>query len=104
MKPEYVTDEMEVAFRQNVITTNRGSLIGLKAAIAAAINAMPQSGAQAQIDALKAERDALRDAVAMQAADDGLWFHAVSAPEAYLQQELKKLHQLIGAAPVQEPT
>ena len=72
--------------------------------IAAAINAMPQSDAQAQIDALKAERDALRDAVAMQTADDGLWFHAVSAPEAYLQQELKKLHQLIGAAPVQEPT
>ena len=70
--------------------------------IAAAINAMPQSDAQAQIDALKAERDALRDAVAMQAADDGLWFHAVSAPEAYLQQELRKLHQLIDAAPVQE--
>ena len=55
MKPEDVTDEMEVAFRQNVITTNRGSLIGLKAAIAAAINAMPQTDAQAQIDALKAE-------------------------------------------------
>jgi septal ring factor EnvC (AmiA/AmiB activator) len=84
MKPEDVTKEMEVAFRQNVITTNRGSLIGLKAAIAAAINAMPQSAAQAQIDAaqeelrlckqdaiklqdeciaLKAERDALRKAI-----------------------------------------
>ena len=61
MKPEYVTDEMEVAFRQNVITTNRGSLIGLKAAIAAAINVMPQTDTQAQIEALKAERDALRE-------------------------------------------
>jgi hypothetical protein len=67
MKPEDVTKEMEVAFRQNVITTNRGSLIGLKAAIAAAINAMPQSAAQAQIDAAQEElRLCKQDAIKLQ--------------------------------------
>jgi len=30
-----------------------------------------------------------------QAEDEGLWFRAVTAPEAYLQQELRKLHMLI---------
>lgn len=30
-----------------------------------------------------------------QAEDDGLWFEAQTAPEAYLQQELRKLHTLI---------
>ena len=57
---------------------------------------------RAEVNALRAERDALQEAVAMQAADDGLWFRAISAPEAYLQQELTKLHRLIGAS-LQEP-
>jgi hypothetical protein len=35
------------------------------------------------------------DLVEQQARDDGLWFEAVTAPEAYLQQELRKLHMLI---------
>ena len=30
--------------------------------------------------------------VAKQAADEGLWFHAETAPEAYLQEALRKLH------------
>ena len=30
--------------------------------------------------------------VLQQAEDDGLWFIAQTAPEAYLQQELRKLH------------
>ena len=34
-----------------------------------------------------------------QAEDEGLWFDAVTAPEAYLQQELRKLHSAIEAAP-----
>jgi hypothetical protein len=33
--------------------------------------------------------------VAKQAEDHGLWFKAETAPEAYLQQELRKLHQVI---------
>ena len=33
-----------------------------------------------------------------QAEDDGLWFDAVTAPEAYLQQELRDLHRVIEAA------
>ena len=30
-----------------------------------------------------------------QAEDDGLWFVAVTAPEAYLQEELRRLHAAI---------
>lgn len=30
--------------------------------------------------------------VCEQADDEGLWFRAVTAPEAYLQQELRRLH------------
>lgn len=37
------------------------------------------------------------DLVADQARDEGLWFTAVTAPEGYLQQELRKLHDLIEA-------
>ena len=33
-----------------------------------------------------------------QAEDDGLWFVAVTAPEAYLQQELRRLHAAIEEA------
>lgn len=44
------------------------------------------------------EAVALADMQAMvdaQAEDDGLWFQAATAPEAYLQQELRKLHAII---------
>ena len=34
----------------------------------------------------------LRSMVDEQAEDEGLWFEADTAPEAYLQQELRKLH------------
>ena len=30
-----------------------------------------------------------------QAEDEGLWFEAETAPEAYLQQELRRLHAVI---------
>lgn len=33
-----------------------------------------------------------------QASDEGLWFEARTAPEAYLQQELRRLHAAIDAA------
>ena len=33
--------------------------------------------------------------VNQQAEDDGLWFKAQTAPEAYLQQELRKLHKAV---------
>jgi len=35
---------------------------------------------------------ALKKIVDEQAEDQGLWFEAETAPEAYLQQELRKLH------------
>lgn len=37
----------------------------------------------------------LRALVDNQALDDGLWFHARYASEAYLQKELRKLHAAI---------
>ncbi len=33
-------------------------------------------------------------AITQQARDEGLWFEAMTAPEAYLQQELRKLHDV----------
>lgn len=35
--------------------------------------------------------------VQRQAEDEGLWFEATTAPEAYLQQELRKLHAAVEA-------
>jgi hypothetical protein len=37
----------------------------------------------------------LKTLVAEQAEDDGLWFDAETITEAYLQQELRKLHAAI---------
>jgi hypothetical protein len=34
----------------------------------------------------------VRALVIEQADDEGLWFHAETAPEAYLQEALRKLH------------
>ena len=36
----------------------------------------------------------LKEMIDIQAEDEGLWFVAATAPEAYLQQELRKLHAL----------
>lgn len=36
-----------------------------------------------------------RQLVTTQAEDDGLWFEAETAPEAYLQQELRRLHAVV---------
>lgn len=38
----------------------------------------------------------LQTIVEEQAEDEGLWFHAFLAPEAYLQQELRRLHAALG--------
>lgn len=43
--------------------------------------------------------DFLKEFVAKQAEDDGLWFDAVTISEAYLQQELRKLHHLVESMP-----
>lgn len=44
---------------------------------------------------LKAQQEPVRRLVAEQAEDQGLWFIAKTAPEAYLQQALRRLHALI---------
>lgn len=38
--------------------------------------------------------------VKKQADDHGLWFTAKTAPEAYLQQELRRLHAAIEGEPI----
>lgn len=48
-----------------------------------------------ELAAAKEELAKLRQLVAQQAEDDGLWFRAATAPEAYLQQELRRLHAVI---------
>jgi hypothetical protein len=47
---------------------------------------------------LERELAKLRQMVAQQAEDDGLWFRAATAPEAYLQQELRRLHAAVEGA------
>lgn len=37
----------------------------------------------------------IKDLVNEQAKDEGIWFNAETASEAYLQQELRELHKLI---------
>lgn len=44
---------------------------------------------------IKAENERLRSLVNEQAEDDGLWFVAETCAEAYLQQELRRLHAAI---------
>ena len=46
-------------------------------------------------DALRAELAAGREVVDRQAEDEGLWFVAETAAEAYLQQELRRLHSTV---------
>lgn len=43
----------------------------------------------------KTDTERLQSLVDKQAEDEGLWFAAQTAPEAYLQQELRKLHEAI---------
>lgn len=65
--------------------TEGGSLM-----VAKALNAALEENAR-----LMAELAKLRQKVAQQAEDEGLWFRAATAPEAYLQQELRKLHAAV---------
>jgi len=44
---------------------------------------------------MERELKAIRDVVSEQVKDEGLWFVAKTAPEAYLQQELRRLHTVI---------
>ena len=49
----------------------------------------------ARIEALEAADSLIKHLVNEQAEDEGLWFVAETAAEAYLQQELRRLHRLI---------
>ena len=47
---------------------------------------------------LEAALKAAQEVVDEQSEDEGLWFDAKTAPEAYLQQEMRRLHAAIDAA------
>lgn len=49
----------------------------------------------ADVFAAALDEHAIKAMVDEQAADDGLWFLAHTAPEAYLQQELRRLHAVV---------
>jgi hypothetical protein len=46
--------------------------------------------------------DPVTQVVDEQADDEGLWFEAATAPEAYLQKALRRLHEAIEAQSGQE--
>ncbi len=46
----------------------------------------------------------IQDMVDSQAEDEGLWFSAQTAPESYLQHNLRELHREIEAASAVEAT
>ena len=48
-----------------------------------------------EIERLRTRLTEALSLVSAQAEDDGLWFEAVTASEAYLQQELRRLHAVI---------
>jgi len=50
---------------------------------------------QKRVTLLELKLEGLKTLTATQAEDDGLWFQAATAPEAYLQQELRRLHAAI---------
>ena len=61
---------------------------------AAALQAVNDDLAK-MVGEMRRDLAAFRSALALaasQAEDDGLWFVAHTAPEAYLQQELRRLH------------
>jgi hypothetical protein len=62
-------------------------------AVVAAVNALP--ALLDELDKLRAYRAKLRTFADEQANDDGLWFVAETASEAYLQAGLRKLTRLI---------
>lgn len=49
----------------------------------------------AEVEKLKGSLAKIRTVVDAQAKDDGLWFYTETVSEAYLQQELRKLHAII---------
>ena len=74
-------------------------------ALRAEVERLRKSTPVARLDAMEAERDDVtaqlsdvQSLIDRQAKDDGLWFKAATAPEAYLQQELRKLHDTIECA------
>ncbi len=49
----------------------------------------------AEVERVRGELEAAKSVAAEQAEDEGLWFVAETAPEAYLQQALRRLHAAV---------
>lgn len=57
-----------------------------------------------RLEAAERQLDAVRTLVDQQAEDPGLWFQAATAPEAYLQQELRRLHERVESKTLADPS
>lgn len=57
----------------------------------------------ADLEAAERQLVAVRTLVDQQAEDPGLWFQAATAPEAYLQQELRRLHERVESKTLADP-
>ena len=69
-----------------MLSIARGQIADLTAALARA---------EARAAAAERKLAEVRALVEAQALDEGLWFIAATAPEGYLQQELRRLHAAI---------
>lgn len=58
-----------------------------------------EQGMSDLVQGLRERLDKIQALVNQQAEDEGLWFDAQTAPEAYLQLALRKLHAIIDALP-----
>ena len=58
---------------------------------------MPLPEAPDELDRKDRRIEIINNLIAEQAEDEGLWFMAETAPEAYLQQELRRLHAALDA-------
>ena len=89
--PEYVTDEdVERMIAAQWYEKNGRQVCDLDGAF------LRQNIRRIVEGIVERDRKPIREIVNQQAEDGGLWFEATTAPEAYLQQELRRLHEIVG--------
>ena len=91
--------QMALDFRRHIIE-DESALLAAIDELTAQLRALQSwaEGVRTDLAELTVQRDAVLALVNSQAEDEGLWFIAATAPEAYLQQELRKLHAVIEGA------
>jgi hypothetical protein len=91
-----MSDKLATIYRskaREIADRHYGELIGYVDLVAAAEEALLSNGNR--IATLEASMALLKIITADQAEDEGLWFIAQTAPEAYLQEALRRLHAAI---------